>query len=1274
MSNPEDGTARSGRYCKLHLFVVAQTEHGQTVKASGSSLVMGGNNYAKAVPLFTTPTEYPVWRTLKPILVPRGTEHTYEYAVFNGGKIQRWEGVTRTVNAVLEEIVMEDEFGLSHEEQLVQNASFGSVGGQSFNSTNSITNTSQTSDEGNSSFDTLQERAKLEAERVAERFKQEAATLLAGSDTPLANIMQGRSLVLACFHLPVELKRNPSTGGWTAQWNDSLIARSDNSIAGDVPTTWIGTINAGRERVLTPADKMSIKKALVPMSCVPIFADNDLVDKAYFGFCKQHLWPSFHNVDMLDLTNACWNVEASQESPELSWDLSAVQGHWEAYHQLNATFAAEVAKVVGATEAGCVLWVHDYHLMLLPQMLKEQEKSTAAAAAAAANNQQAPSAAAAPPFGVWTGGGVGVGVGVGAPPVVAPPKKAIPTKVAFFLHIPFSTSQIFRSLQHGNELLRGMLFSDVVGFHAFDHARHFLVACKRILGLKFQTRSGGMLGVEFEGRTVSVVMRHVSIEVVKIDRKMAECGGQSEALKLKEKHSHKRLIGGLDTCQRLSGVALKLLGFERLLDEYDKWRDQAVLVQRCFKPRNRHDDEDRTSRELNLLVERINNKYPGSVDYEEVEGSRLTSGKRFGLWLACDVLLNTSVREGLNLDCFEYVYVRKEDPGVIVASEFSTTVSVLNGALRINPFDIKSWKSTLDQALSMPFHDRAARKQRDIKYVTSRPSPVWTKQILNDMMMADAAEQTEAAVIFTDDSSSGTTGSVYNTGTSFSKLEPSLVCEAYAATNRRVFIFDYSGTLMYNEAVGKYIKDDINPCHKGRRLPESTVKALRMLSEDPRNVVYIISSLAQGPLQDAVSELPLVGLAAQNGLCYCLASGMQAAAMAIMAHGGSAAGGSEGGGEGGVGSAATRSDSFGVLKNIIGDEAAAASSAQRAAAAAASNSSLNSASNNSLNNSSSNKLSAFPLSDQNLLYKNTAASGGNHASSGRTWFVPDFGVDWEQIKAIALPILNRFTGRTNGASIRFREPTVAWSYYRCDPEWGIMQAAQLTKELEVALSPFNVQVQHDGGEVQIVPKYMHKGTFVKRVLQLSAEANNGLPPDLVFVIGDSVSDEKMFSSVLSFVAGTAATPSASETFQTMARQRLGQDTFGNAARGEEVEMPEAAGGGGGSSMEVDGVGEEQRSSLDEDPLSAAVAAALEEVRSPLMPFGNDGAQGGVGTGERAGYVETRVFTCTVGKKPSSAGCYVGDVKGVEDFLSEITKTLAPSQPLFGTSPRAAVDP
>mmetsp|Transcript_32999 Transcript_32999/g.74466 ORF Transcript_32999/g.74466 Transcript_32999/m.74466 type:complete len:889 (+) Transcript_32999:122-2788(+) len=621
----------NGSYCRLHLIVHARTELGQSIRVSG--FFSGGNNAQgyKAISLVTTPGEYPMWRTSKPIMLPYGGSHTYHFAIFNGGKFENREGVMdRTVNLLAENMIVEDEYGVTKETQRERRLS--GVDLPMNLSANEL------SIDASNSIDECTIRGPLKTggmtrSKTSIRLEVLSAKDLASGATDMQKVVHGRTLVFACFHLPIELKRDVSGScSWEAQWNDSLISRSDNSVAGEMDTVWIGTVNAGRDRVLTEADKISIRKVLEPMNCVPIFAAQDLVDRAYFGFCKDHLWPSFHNVDLLDLTHSCWNnSEAHISNPELSWDQTAVAGYWEAYEQLNRTFASEVSKILTNQELcpnGAVLWVHDYHLMLLPKYVAVAE----------------------------TQGGV-------------LPRQ---TKIVFFLHIPFSTSQVFRSLQHGGELLSGIIHSDAVGFHSFDHSRHFVSCCKRDLGLKFQTRAGGMMGIEFEGRAVSVLVRPVSIETAKLDRKTLSCNAPQEAENIRAAHPGRKIIVGLDTCQRLSGVVFKLLGLKALLDEHSEWRGKVVLYQRCFKPRNRLDDEERTSAELRVLVERINAKHPGSVDYAEIDGSRLTSGKRLGMWRAGDVYLNTSVKGGHFLEPFEYVYVRKE-PGVMILSEFTVS-------------------------------------------------------------------------------------------------------------------------------------------------------------------------------------------------------------------------------------------------------------------------------------------------------------------------------------------------------------------------------------------------------------------------------------------------------------------------------------------------------------------------------------------------------------------------------------------------------------------------
>jgi trehalose 6-phosphate synthase/phosphatase len=148
----------------------------------------------------------------------------------------------------------------------------------------------------------------------------------------------------------------------------------------------------------------------------------------------------------------------------VGWDQSKLEGWWEAYQQINRLVANVMIDLVKLND---IIWVHDYHLSLLPQFLEELEVQKAG---------------------------------------------RVMSRKVFFLHIPFPTSQIFRELECGEAILQGILHANVVGFHAFDHARHFLNAAKRILGLDYESMVGGLIGVHFHGKTVLVTISNVSIE------------------------------------------------------------------------------------------------------------------------------------------------------------------------------------------------------------------------------------------------------------------------------------------------------------------------------------------------------------------------------------------------------------------------------------------------------------------------------------------------------------------------------------------------------------------------------------------------------------------------------------------------------------------------------------------------------------------------------------------------------------------------------------------
>jgi trehalose 6-phosphate synthase/phosphatase len=140
----------------------------------------------------------------------------------------------------------------------------------------------------------------------------------------------------------------------------------------------------------------------------------------------------------------------------------------------------------------------------------------------------------------------------------------------------------------------------------------------------------------------------------------------------------------------------------------------------------------------------------------------------------------------------------------------------------------------------------------------------------------------------------------------------------------------------------------------------------------------------------------------------------------------------------------------------------------------------------------------------------------------REWLSYDLGVDWEAVKKTALPILSKYTARTNGSFVKLTHSSLGWTYYSCDPEWGALQASYLVPELERELSAFDVRFVTLKGVVEVVPRKLNKGLVVKKILEEVAGTTGGKPVDFILCMGDDVSDEKMFTSVFSFIAESNA--------------------------------------------------------------------------------------------------------------------------------------------------------
>lgn len=643
-----------------------------------------------------------------------------------------------------------------------------------------------------------------------------------------------------------------------------------------------------------------------------------------------------------------------------------------------------------------------------------------------------------------------------------------------------------------------MTCADVIGFHAYDYARHFLNACKRMLGLLSHTRQGGMLSLICKDREVVISMSHVSIEPPLIEAALKNPKTIELADAYRAKYKGKKVVVGVDVCQRLSGVVLKLAAFEKLLTDHIT-NNSVILVQKMIRPGAREADEASTSEDTLSMVNSLNSRFSSTggtttlvVDYEEVPHMSLI--ERCALWLVADSFLLTCIREGLNLMPLEYIYSRKDmkHAGCVVASEFSPCSSLLSGAIKVNPCYALEVADALDKALSMSSSECATRRQRDIGFISSHPSSLWTSQIMSDFrylrkeMNAEATKTVKVCLPL--------------------PMQIDTVLKAYEAPSpsvcrkgRRIFIFDYGGTLLQKEKFDIYIKQTLSAI-SGRQPTSRMMDAIQRLSNDPNNAVMIVTGLTKLKLGDTFKEFENVSLATSNGLVYSWGKNLMTADEWIKQQSQDCEG--------------EDSKSFEArVEQAILDAAKARRRGSSSTNLLAAGIELDNAQ----------AATAAAIDSRQLALTHSLVGD---AINSRIWECMDFAVDWVAVRNIAVPITTRFTFRTNGTCMSPRIPGIGWSYFGADPDWGQKQSQQLRVELEAALAEHDVMVTSQiQGSIEVVPRGLHKGVIVKKFLDRVMQHRADKLPEFCVIIGDEESDDKMFEAAYDLACN--APPSSS---------------------------------------------------------------------------------------------------------------------------------------------------
>ena len=344
---------------------------------------------------------------------------------------------------------------------------------------------------------------------------------------------------------------------------------------------------------------------------------------------------------------------------EITFDESA----WDAYTEANRLFAKAVAKDVQDND---MVWVHDYHLMLMPAMLREELGNT---------------------------------------------KQNV--KIGFFLHTPFPISEIYRILPVRNEILLGVLHCDLIGFHTYDYARHFLSSCSRILGLATTPN-----GVEFQGKVVTVGAFPIGIDPEKFDEGLQKPKVQERIAALEKKFQGVKLIVGVDRLDYIKGVPQKLHALEVFLTEHPEWIGKVVLVQVAVPSRQDVEEYQNLRAVVNELVGRINGKF-GTIEFMPIHfmHKSVSFDELIALYAVSDVCLVSSTRDGMNLVSYEYIATQEKRHGVMILSEFTGAAQSLNGSLIVNPWNTEELADAIHDAVTMGDEQRSLNYQKLSKYV-----------------------------------------------------------------------------------------------------------------------------------------------------------------------------------------------------------------------------------------------------------------------------------------------------------------------------------------------------------------------------------------------------------------------------------------------------------------------------------------------------------------------------------------------------------------------------
>jgi alpha,alpha-trehalose-phosphate synthase [UDP-forming] len=404
-----------------------------------------------------------------------------------------------------------------------------------------------------------------------------------------------------------------------------------------------------------PTSKLPYSFASVPLS-------EEEINHYYYGYANTRIWPLFHY-----FTDKCNFFEEKD---------------WPAYQHANEKFAQVVVDETTDTD---LIWVHDYHLFLVPQLIRE---------------------------------------------------KAAQRNVGFFCHIPFPHVEIFRLLPSRNSLLKGLLGSDLIGFHTKAYVDHFLQCVETLLPPEEAKVDWRRNQVELpDGRRVQVGAFPISIDAKGIEAEAAKPAFKKRATEVKKAFNTRYLGVGVDRLDYSKGILERLETIRVFFEKYPAYLKQLSFVQIAAPTRTEVPMYAELKRSVEEAVGRINGQFSadGWVPIHYYYRS-LPLDEIIPLYMAADFALVNPLRDGMNLVCKEYCMARYDNQGALLLSELTGAVTELKEAFIVNPYHLEATASAIDEALQLTPAQQTERMKPMRDYLRKHDIHFWVQSFLEEFV------------------------------------------------------------------------------------------------------------------------------------------------------------------------------------------------------------------------------------------------------------------------------------------------------------------------------------------------------------------------------------------------------------------------------------------------------------------------------------------------------------------------------------------------------------